>query len=463
MTTANVMMWGRQIGTVAWLAKEQKAIFSYTDEFMRAGIQVAPLVMPTGRGKTHDFALLEEKTFKRLPGLVADSLPDSFGGEVMQKLLAERGVKMADIDPVERLLYIGKRGMGALEFQPSQGKEEAAQDLEIGWLRDRAAEVMRERQEFSVVRPPSPETPLEKLLAGVMGSAGGAKPKALVAWNKETREIRSGQVEIGKGFDHVLVKFDLDRNGKKEDGATTRMEYAYYKMAQAAGVQMQPCELLRETDGSAHFVTRRFDREDGEKLHFLTLCGIAHMNRKDPANSYEQVFSHMRKMDLPVDQREQMARRMVFNVMSRNQDDHAKNTGFLMNKKGEWKLAPAFDLTWCCEVRDHIGIHHEMSINGKNNGFMGKVTAEDLLAAVQSSGVKAPRAKEIILDVGDAVRRWPEFAQEAQVDPLVVEHIQSTLRVDEMQGKAVHQERGDPHPLEDEEELEEELEEGLGR
>ncbi|MBB4662344.1 type II toxin-antitoxin system HipA family toxin [Conexibacter arvalis] len=413
---AEVRLWGRAIGAVSLDSPGGTAVFQYDREFAGSGIEVAPLAMPL-RTEPYAFPALAHDAFRGLPGLLADSLPDRFGNALIDAWLARQGRAPESFDAVERLCYVGTRGMGALEFAPSRGPAASAErELEVGALVALAAEVLSRREALSgSLDGPAREHALADILR-VGTSAGGARAKAVIAWNPESGVVRSGQVHPGDGFEHWLLKFDgVSGSGDKglEDplgyGA---IEYAYALMARAAGIEMSPCRLLEE-NGRRHFMTRRFDRlPDGGKLHMQSLGALGHHDYNlAGAHSYEQALQAIRRLGLGMAAIEEQFRRMAFNVVARNQDDHVKNIAFLMDRAGGWRLSPAFDLTYAWEPGHRWVGSHQMTVNGKRDGF----EPADLRAVADGAAMARGRAAEIVAEVVAAVTRWPEFAAAADV------------------------------------------------
>jgi serine/threonine-protein kinase HipA len=426
MKTASVHLFGSRIAAVTWMAARECAVFEYDVDFLRSGIEVAPLMMPAA-GQRYEFPQLPRDTFKGLPGMLADCLPDRFGNKLIDQWLALQGRSAASFHPVERLCYLGSRAMGALEFVPSEGQAESDEALEIHALVDLANEVLSERKNIRVS--------LRKAdaMAGILRvgtSAGGARAKAVVAWNRKTGEMRSGQIDLPPGFSAWLLKFDgVSANRDKELADPLgfgRIEYAYHLMAVAAGIAMSDCELLEE-NGRAHFLTRRFDRpEGGGKLHMQSLCALAHYDfNQAGAYAYEQAFQVGRRLSLTQQELEQLYRRAVFNIIARNQDDHTKNIAFLMDRRGDWRLAPAFDVTYAYNPDGAWTSQHQMTLSGKRDGF----SRADLLAAASFADIKKRRAGEILDDVFSAVKRWKSVAQKAGISAPMMESIRKALRV----------------------------------
>ena len=429
-TVAEVRLWGRSIGAVSVEDARSAAAFQFTDEFTRSGIQVSPLRMPLS-DRVYSFPGLARETFHGLPGLLADSLPDRFGNALIDTWLASQGRSAESFNAVERLCYIGSRGMGALEFAPAQGpKSRTSEPLDIAALVQLASDVLSQRSglRHSMASADTAETLRDILRVGT--SAGGARAKAVIAWNWQTNEVRSGQLAAGDGFDYWILKFDgVSGNRDKELEDPTgygAIEYAYALMARAAGIDISECRLLEE-NGRRHFMSRRFDRlAGGEKLHMQSLGALAHFDfNLAGAYSYEQTLQVMRALDLPMASIEQQFRRMTFNIVARNQDDHVKNIAFLMDKQGRWSLSPAFDVTYSYNPDGLWTATHQMSMNGKRDDF----TLEDFRTCAKFASMKRGRAETILDDVIAAVKRWPEFAEQAKVLPQWREVIAKAQRV----------------------------------
>lgn len=418
VNVAQVHLWEHKVGNVYWNEDHGFASFEYEPEFINTGIQVAPLMMPL-REQVFSFPALPQGTFLGLPGMLAESLPDAFGRELLDAWLGLQ--KREKANPVERLCFQGKRSMGALEFVPSHERNlETTNSIEIESLVN-VAGIALANKESLVTNFSNPQEALLDIIR-VGTSAGGQRAKAVIAYNDETGEVRSGQCEVPEGFGYWLIKLDGVTNkilGDPEHYG--EIEYVHYLMAKAAGINMTECRLMREHD-RAHFMTRRFDRTPHGKLHMQTLCGIAHYDFNMPhAYSYEQAFGIMRRLRLTYPEAEEFYRRMVFNVVARNQDDHTKNTSFLMNRKGEWRLSPAYDMSWAYNPRGGWTSSHQMSINNKYDN----ITREDLLQVAHEMNVK--RAENIIDQVVEAVSQWPKLAKEqSEIDPKVIDYIEST-------------------------------------
>lgn len=415
-TVAEVRLWGSRIGAVSLADGERFASFEYDPAFAAAGIEPAPLEMPLATGRVYRFPRLAAESFSGLPGMLADSLPDRYGNALIDAWLATRGRTPGSFDAIERLCYIGRRGMGAIEFKPALGPRPAkSHAIDVEALVELAAEVMTARADLAVsLRERGKREALREILR-IGTSAGGARPKALVALNPKTGEVRSGQLDAEAGFEHWILKFDGIGDGGRELGTTQgygAIELAYSRMAKRAGIEISECRLLEE-GGRRHFMTRRFDRTaDGGKLHMQSLAALAHLDfNQAGAGSYEQAFQTIRRLGLPHAALEQQFRRMVFNVVARNQDDHVKNIAFLMDRTGKWSLSPAFDLVFAHNPSGRWTARHQMSIGGKLDGF----TVADLRAAAAVATLKRGRGESILTEVSEAIATWPQLAAEAGV------------------------------------------------
>jgi serine/threonine-protein kinase HipA len=430
LTDATVRLWGRDIGAVSWLDDRQIAVFQYMPEFLGSGIELSPIAMPLRRDP-YEFPSLAKEAFKGLPGMLADSLPDKFGNALIDAWLVAGGRTANSFNPVERLCYIGTRGMGALEFHPTILKAATrSRRLQIEDLVDLANQVLNSREELSGVLAgdEGDRDTLEEILR-VGTSAGGARAKAILAWNEQTGEFRSGQIKAGEGFTYWLVKFDgISENRDKEladPQGFGQVEYAFYLLARDAGIDMTECRLHRE-GGRAHFMTRRFDRTaKGKKLHMQSLAALRHFDFNSAgAYSYEQAVETIRILRLPLTDIEQQFRRAVFNVMVRNQDDHVKNIAFLMNQNGEWRLSPAFDVSYAYNPRGHWTNQHQMTLNGKRDLFQ----QEDLFAFGQFCDLKKSSIKNIIQEMHEKVVLWRTYAEQAGVPEHMAHAIEKSMR-----------------------------------
>ena len=428
MTDANVNLWGRRIGAVSWDSDRGLGVFQYDPAFLPAGIEVAPLVMPV-REDPYAFPALGRGSFRGLPGLLADALPDRFGHRLIDVWLAETGRRREDFSPVDRLRHVGRRAIGALEFEPALRVGDRRGDIDFAALVDLANRVLDERlQPAGRLGTEDDKAALEQILT-VGDSAGGARAKAVLAWNPETGEFRSGQVDMEVGFEHWILKFDgITGNHAGELAGPRgygRIEHAYHLMARDAGIQMSDCRLHHE-GGRSHFMTRRFDRDrQGRKIHMQSLGALRHFDFHEPrAYAYEQAVQTIRRLGLGMSAVEEQYRRAVFNIVARNQDDHVKNIAFLMNRRGEWRLSPAYDLVYAYNPAGPWTQDHQISMVGKFNDFH----REDLLEFAKRSSLSKTVARRVLDGVVSAVSDWPLFAAEAGVEKGDAKRIARTHR-----------------------------------
>lgn len=430
MNTALVKIWGELAGAVAWDNTTGYATFEYDPKFKRKGWELAPIQMPVSESKSsYNFPALRKKsdpaldTFKGLPGLLADVLPDRYGNELINLWLARQGRPLDSMNPVETLCFIGTRGMGALEFEPTTLKESKRTfSVDIDSLVDIAGKMLTKKEAFVTNLQEDEEKAILEILR-IGTSAGGARPKAIIAYNEKTGEVKSGQTNAPKGFEHWLLK--LDGVSDVQLGASKgygRVEMAYYNMAVACGIEMMPSRLLEE-NGRAHFMTKRFDREGGStKHHIQTFCAMKHFDYNLVTSfSYEQLFQTLRELKLSYPDAEQLFRRMVFNVMARNCDDHTKNFAFRLKKDGKWELAPAYDVCHAYQPKHQWVSQHALSINGKRTN----ITKDDLLTIGKS--IKHKKAAETIEEISNTVSQWKTYADEVKVSPKLRDEIAATL------------------------------------
>ncbi|HTF95855.1 MAG TPA: type II toxin-antitoxin system HipA family toxin [Cellvibrio sp.] len=431
---AEVWLWNKMVGALAWSPENQIATFEYTQEWAASGVQIAPLKMPstTEGSRIFHFPQLNPLTYKGLPACFADTLPDDFGNAVINAWLARNGRDPQSFNPLERLLYSGKRGMGALEYAPAiRQSQSTSSKLELESLIQLAQQVLDQRMETRTnLHQPGNDDFTAILQVGT--SAGGARAKALVAIDQTRTEIRSGQVDAPEGFEHYLLKFDgvVEHSNQRETFGDPqgfgRMEYAYYLMAKDAGINMSECELL--VDGPrAHFLTRRFDRIGNHKLHYQSLCAMDHADFKQPGfYSYEQLFAVARQLRLHRTEAIEIYRRMVFNIMARNHDDHSKNFGFLLKgPRAQWQLAPAFDIAYSYKPGSPWVNSHQLSVNSKRDHF----EMDDLLITAKLIGNFTKEAKTIIQHVRNIVSQWDYYSKLAGVNPKFSKEIKSNLRL----------------------------------
>ena len=427
--TAYIWLWGNLVGAVAWDTENEIASFEFDPDFLNKGLDVAPIRMPLEIARhgsvVFEFRTIPKDTYYGLPGMLADALPDKFGNDLIDRWLAAQGRSRDSFNPVERLCYTGKRGMGALEFKPVlHRKLEKSVPVEVEELVKLAQEAIDDREGLRVKFDDEPTEALLNILR-VGTSAGGNRPKAIIAWNQSTKRVRSGQVEAPPGYGYWVLKFDGVKDESLGDPAGYgRIEYAYYLMAKDAGISMNESCLLEEK-GRAHFMTRRFDRtESGEKIHLQSLCAIAHFDYNSAgAYSYEQAFQVNRELRLPYEDMDQLYRRMVFNIVARNQDDHTKNIAYLMDNNGDWRLSPAFDVIYAFNPSGRWTKDHQMTINGKRSGF----SKNDLIHVGKEMGIRYEST--IINEIVDTVVDWHKYADQADVDKDQADDIQKTFRL----------------------------------
>ncbi len=402
-----VRIWGQRVGAVAVDPGAGCHAFEYAPSWRRSGVELAPLMMPVSARTPGIFLFpaLPEASFKRLPGMLADALPDDFGNALIDAWMARQGIARNAVSTLDRLAYMGRRGMGALEFKPARGAHnESAAPLQMKSLVETARQVLHGDL--------SGDAHAQAALANIIRvgtSAGGARAKAVVAWHPVSGELRSGQFDVADGFEHWLLKFDgVGKDMELGTGAHYgRIEYAYHLMALAAGIVMQPCRLLEE-NGRAHFMTRRFDRDDNVRHHIQSLCAMQHLDyRQRGSHGYEQLFLVVMQLGLGDDALIETFRRMAFNVMARNCDDHTKNFAFRLKQGAAWELAPAYDITHAFNPHGEWTYQHLMSVNGKFDG----IARADLLAVAERFGVRRPG--DILAKISAAIADWPRCAEAA--------------------------------------------------
>ncbi|WP_057937307.1 type II toxin-antitoxin system HipA family toxin [Algoriphagus resistens] len=432
VVAAEIWIWDKLAGAVLWDESEQLGSFEFDQDFLKSGLDISPAKMPLSQGgRIYRFPDLRKSrgdafdTFKGLPGLLADMLPDKYGNQLINAWLVQNGRMAESLNPVEQLCFIGKRGVGALEIMPSLRDETSKpSSIEIGSLVNIADKILNSRADFQSNLTGEEQSALSDILK-IGTSAGGARAKAVIAYNPNTGKVKSGQEKAPPGFSYWIIKFDGVHDS--QFGTTLgygKVEMAYYLMALEAGIEMNECRLLEE-NGRAHFMTRRFDRhEDGEKIHMQSLCGLRHFDFNQVGQfSYEQVFETMRMLRLSYPEAEQMFTRMVFNVLARNCDDHTKNFAFLMDKDGKWKLSQAYDICHAYRPGSIWVSAQSLMVNGKRKGIQNS----DFLEVARKMNIKKPEEK--IKAVVSAVKRWEEFAEEVKVDSGLRDSIASTLLV----------------------------------
>lgn len=420
---AKVNLYGRQMGSVRWDSNRNVSLFEYADNFMGEGLEPSPLLMPVRHGRVYSFGDIGRETFKGLPGMLADSLPDTYGRALFERWLALTGRQSGNV--VETLCFLGKRCMGALEFEPAMDRAYGDDvKIELDSLVEVASEALAEKEDFGANLTADKKAAIAEIVR-LGTSAGGQRAKAIIAYNKETGEVRSGQVDAPVGFDYYLIKLDgvTAEAGFRETQNFGRLEYSFFRLVRECGIEMSECNLIEE-NGRAHFLTKRFDRVNGEKIHMQTLCGIAHYDYRMPRSySYEQAFNVMRALRLPYSQAQEMFRRMVFNVIVRNQDDHTKNISFLMDKTGRWSLSPAYDMGFAYNPKGGWTSQHQMSINGK----FDEITRQDLLEFASQNNIKD--AAEIIDNIKESASRWPLIAKECEVPRQMIDAILPEMKL----------------------------------
>lgn len=427
---AEIRIWSQLVGAVRWDETSQLASFEYAPDFLRKGIELSPIKMPLSKGpriyRFPELRITREDsydTFKGLPGLLADALPDRYGNQLIKIWLNQQGRPENCMNPVEQLCFMGKRGMGALEFEPAQlPSRNQTFEIEVNGLVEVAHKMLNKKESFQTDLSKDERETLQQILK-IGTSAGGARPKAVIAYNPDTGEVRFGQVNAPKGYEHWLLKLDGVSDAQfGESSVWGRIEYAYYLMAKYCGIEMMESRLLQE-NGRAHFMTKRFDRSGGNiKHHVQTLCGLKHYDYNLRGTfSYEQVFQTMRQLRLTYPEAEQMFRRMVFNVLARNCDDHTKNFAFILKKNESWQLAPAYDICYAHRPDSYWVNNQTMLVRGKQED----ITKEDFLSIAKENNIK--KAPYIIEEIQEAIHEWPRFAQEAGIESHVFKALQKTF------------------------------------
>ena len=424
VSVAKVKLWDDPVGAVAWDDDRNLATFEYEPAFLRRNLEISPLTMPLSPA-IYSFPELNRRTFYGLPGLLADSLPDRYGTRLIEIWLQKQGRSLQDFNPVERLCYIGTRGMGALEFGPALVSRHKTVRVEVAELVKLAGKILSQREDLLVNLSENESAALDTVIK-VGTSAGGARAKAVIAWNPKNNDIRSGQVRAPEGFEYWIIKFDgVNDNTLGDPEGYGKIEYAYHLMAKSAGIEMSKCRLMKE-HGRSHFMTLRFDRKnDADKIHMQSLCALGHFDFNMPGQyAYEIALSTCQQLGLGHQAVRQLYKRMVFNVVARNQDDHSRNIAFLMDRDGNWRLAPAFDVIWSYNAQGEWTNRHQMTVNGKRNSF----EKQDFIDVAKQFRISKPL--EILADVGAAVRRWPDFAEEVGVEAKRITQIASTHRLE---------------------------------
>ena len=404
-----VLLWGKEIGRLSWDAGRGVSYFEYSREFLEGTLDVFPLVasIKSPASRRPIFADKDAKLYSKLPPFLADSLPDTWGNQVFECWRIESGIRSQEITPLDILSFIGKRGMGALEFMPESSCIKKSEKLNLETLTDLAQRIFIQRENVKIL--PGESLTLQSLIA-VGTSAGGRQPKAIIAINPETGEVRSGQIGGQKGYEYCILKFgDPARS-------SAQLEMAYYEMAREAGIRMMPCRTI-EVEGKRHFITQRFDRDKESKLHMQTLAALY-----PDADSYEKLLMVCRKMRLPESTQQEVFRRMVFNILANNTDDHNKNFSFLMDETGHWCLSPAYDMTYIFNSGGYLPeTSHCLMMRGKLSGH----SKEDALALAKENGIRG--AEKIIEEVAEAVGRFRQFAEKNHVEERWIGAIETTL------------------------------------
>ncbi len=411
-TTAEVYLWGTRIGIIHQDLEKTYASFEYDKDFLKSDIEISPIKMPLS-DIVYEFPSLSGEPFFGMPGLVVDSLPDTFGNKVIEQWLAYQGKSIKDFTAIDRLCYTGKRGMGALEYVPASSEiSDINENINVSEMVKFASDILNQREAVTLN---AQETLTYSQLVQVGSSAGGARAKALIAWNEKTNEIKSGQLNLDKDYDYWLMKFDnVSKNGDhgvEDIPEYTLIEYAYYKMAIDAGIQMNECRIY-SNNGENHFMTKRFDRVNGKKIHMQSLGAMAHISYKEPGLcSYEMAAGYMRDVKLPMTDIEQFYSRMVFNCLAVNQDDHVKNISFLMDRNGEWRLSPAYDITFSYDTTNKWLSAHQMTINGKKR----EISLSDILEVGKKMGIKKKKCMDIISKISIVTSNFEKYADAANI------------------------------------------------
>jgi serine/threonine-protein kinase HipA len=426
ITNAIIRIWDKEVGAIAWDSEKSLAYFEFEPSFLNSQWDLSPIKMPIANAAKRIYSfpeLIRSNTFKGMPGLLADVLPDKYGNALINTWLINNGRAANSMNPVELLCFIGKRGMGALEFEPVMPRtNNQSTKIELAKLIEIAQVILSNKKQLQANLANEDAKALSDILK-IGTSAGGARAKAVIAYNAKTKEVKTGQADAPKGFEHWLIKFDgvVDSEIGMSSGYG-RVEMAYHLMAKEIGINMMESRLLEE-NGRAHFMTKRFDRtKDNEKIHVQSFCALNHFDFNEVNSfSYEQLFQTMRSLRLPYPDAEQLYKRMAFNVMARNCDDHTKNFSFIMNQSGDWSLAPAFDICHAYRPNSTWVSQHALSVNGKRNN----ISTDDLLAVAKNMNIKKPAA--ILNQISSTVKSWKDFATETNVKPKLRDAIGQTL------------------------------------
>ena len=425
MDTAEIWLWGSRIGIIHQGEGDMVPSFEYDAAFRDSGIQPAPFKMPLSRNVFRFPELRDSEAFRGLPGLLADSLPDRFGNSVIDVWLEARGRPKNSMTAIERLCYTGKRGMGALEYVPATYEGRDIDSIDVTELTKLASAILSGKERYGY----DADDVSTAQLIDIGSSAGGSRAKAVIAWNESTGDVRSGQTPLSADYGQWLIKFDniegSGDHGVRDRKQYTLIEYAYYLMARDLGIDMTECRIL-EKDGMSHFMTRRFDRKDGKKVFVQTLAALRHIDFNEPGLcSYESFAECSRQLGMGMDAAKEIFRRMAFNAISMNCDDHVKNFSFIMGRDGKWSLSPAYDMTFAYNPMNRWLKGHQMTINGKAAG----ITDEDLISCGGSMGLGKSFCRSVLKDTKDVVANWKEYADRVGIDKGTIESIRSCLRV----------------------------------
>lgn len=412
ITAAEVWIWGSRVGFLYQAEGSKLVSFEYDRDFLDSGIELSPIMLPLSDRVYAFEELVDVPAFKGAAGLFADSLPDKFGNRIIDAWLTQQGRSTDSFTVIERLCYTGSRGMGALEYRPANGPDAVNDSINVTEMAELASSIINSKENVTLSND---KASIAQLLE-IGSSAGGARAKAVIALNQKTGEIRSGQIQNTKDFDYWLIKFDgVDKNGDYDviDGKQyTNIEYAYYLMAKDIGINMSECRLYKK-DRLNHFMTKRYDRVRGEKIHTLTLAGLAHLDYNTPqACSYEMYAEYAKRIGITDDEIKEVFRRLVFAVEGVNCDDHVKNFSFLMNRKGEWSLSPAYDITFAYSPDSKWLAKHQMTVNGKASG----IDKDDMLACGKKMGLSKAFCLETISNVKEVLSKWKHYASEAELN-----------------------------------------------
>lgn len=407
-----VKLWNKDVGLLSWDDNKGCSVFQFDKDFMQYGWNIAPLIAPLDSAyvqKSFPMSGNKEKLYGGLPEFIADSLPDYWGNIVFQKWMEANHLQPKSVNAVDRLSFIGKRAMGALEFQPAHIQEDASINIELSSLYELANRLFLDRQDINIDM--SNNLIMEDLYK-VGTSAGGQRPKAIIGMDEETGIIRSGQADLPPNFNHYILKFDTS---KRDELPITKVEMAYYLMAKDAGINMMPSKLV-EIEGTKNFMTQRFDRQNGKKIHTQTLAAMSSF-----ADAYEDLFVVGRKLNLSADEQSQQYRRMVFNIIAENVDDHTKNFSFIMLPNGKWHISPAYDIVFSADPDSHFYRNHELTILGKRKN----ITKQDLLLFAQRQDIK--NAASIIDEVTEVVMNFKAYAEMVEIDDYWIKKIMRVI------------------------------------